>query len=452
MRVLIARCRIAARAFPLALICACAMPGTHVPGTFTTEFGELGDTVVARTVGAASPLAELSLVRDLAIGKVYGGDQEMFGRLRHAAETSDGSIILAEFMPYRVQRLDLKGTRRRTYGARGQGPGEWVLPMHLAVGAADDVIVWAPGPNAVSVYDSTGRLRATWGTSSTEELRPVVGGATDSTGIVSTAVAINVVNGRGDGLDETSVIIRSSLDGAILDSLVIPKPDAITSPTVTWTMDGRARKRDVPLSPRIVSHFIAPDRWATANSGAYAILVQRVGGALLRIESDLPPTATRKGERTNLAGRLQTQLTSEGGRAAVSESDMPLLKPFFTRMLGDQSGRIWVALHTTASRTTTVECPPTITVEFGGDPGVCEDGRPPRPMERWVEGERYDIFAATGEFLGRLELPERSHLLNAKADRVWLAVRDSLDVEQLVRFRVQPRAGSPAASHWQQRQ
>jgi hypothetical protein len=54
----------------------------------------------------------------------------------------------------------------------------------------------------------------------------------------------------------------------------------------------------------------------------------------------------------------------------------------------------------------------------------------------------YDVFAPTGEFLGRIRLPARSSFGNARGNRLWLIATDDYEVPTLVRFRVEALTGN----------
>ena len=65
----------------------------------------------------------------------------------------------------------------------------------------------------------------------------------------------------------------------------------------------------------------------------------------------------------------------------------------------------------------------------------------PPPANLWDEPRVYDIFAPTGDFLGRLTVPERASYAASKGPFIWLVVRDDDDVPTVVRYRV-------ASSSW----
>ena len=86
------------------------------------------------------------------------------------------------------------------------------------------------------------------------------------------------------------------------------------------------------------------------------------------------------------------------------------------------TGRIWVWLFQPSRRDTIPEVSRATTAK-----GV---------KNRWSEPTVYDVFAADGNFLGAIELPADARFGASRADKLWVITRDSLDVERLIRYRV----------------
>jgi hypothetical protein len=50
----------------------------------------------------------------------------------------------------------------------------------------------------------------------------------------------------------------------------------------------------------------------------------------------------------------------------------------------------------------------------------------------------YEVYAATGEFLGRVALPQGGQLIDADGNTVWGLERDENDMPAVTRWRVEP--------------
>jgi len=97
-------------------------------------------------------------------------------------------------------------------------------------------------------------------------------------------------------------------------------------------------------------------------------------------------------------------------------------------------GRIWVSVSLPAERIPDDElAPPT--------PPVPGSNEPPIPPRRWREPVAFDVFEPDGRYLGRVALPTGATWRASRGDRLWAVTRDSLDIEQVTRFRVAPGFG-----------
>ncbi|HEX7117888.1 MAG TPA: hypothetical protein VF212_03825 [Longimicrobiales bacterium] len=102
------------------------------------------------------------------------------------------------------------------------------------------------------------------------------------------------------------------------------------------------------------------------------------------------------------------------------------MKPPFRDVFVGADGRLWVLLHT-----------PAVAVDV--EPPA-DDGRSRIPPARWREPVVFDVFEPDGRYLGRVRAPDDFSTHPApffRGDDVWAVVRDELDVQYLVRFRVE---------------
>ena len=56
-------------------------------------------------------------------------------------------------------------------------------------------------------------------------------------------------------------------------------------------------------------------------------------------------------------------------------------------------------------------------------------------------GARAVVFEPSGRYLGRVAAPARATVKSMRGDHIWVIERDSLDVQQVIRYRVVPGFG-----------
>ncbi len=82
----------------------------------------------------------------------------------HLALASDGGLAVTDSMNFRIQVLEPDGTIVRTFGSLGDSPGKFSKPKGIAVDAEGTVVVVEGLHDAVQFFDSDGRLLLNVGT------------------------------------------------------------------------------------------------------------------------------------------------------------------------------------------------------------------------------------------------------------------------------------------------
>ena len=122
-----------------ALLVACGTdtdPAGSTPGpTPETVTEAIGDTTVVRTLSGSVWGMEATLVPEIAIGRLDGPEEYLFGSIRSIAVADDGTIHILDLQGQHVRVFDSLGVYVETLGRRGEGPGEFSQAEAIAVSA-----------------------------------------------------------------------------------------------------------------------------------------------------------------------------------------------------------------------------------------------------------------------------------------------------------------------------
>jgi hypothetical protein len=219
-------------------------------------------------------------------------------------------------------------------------------------------------------------------------------------------------------------LLRYSPDGTVRDSLV--PPDVILgAPRLIASVEGNTSMNDVPFSPRFMWTFSPMGAFVSGRSDAYVIDIRTFDGRLTRIEMEgaqVPVSAAEReeNERLTTANMRQTDPSWKWNGPPI-----PAVKPYFNLIAVDRDGRIWVSIPSPGEEIPVAERDePT---RFG-DVEIA-----PRTIREPVV---FDLFEGNGEYIGRVRMPPRSVWRAADGDHVWAITRDSLDLQQITRFRM----------------
>ncbi len=116
----------------LALATACTEDAAAPPGDLATTFDTIGGTVYVTNTGTPPPAR---LVPVVSIGPktlTDTGAPDEFGGVNSVALGPDGEVYVADARNFEVRVFGLDGAHRRTFGRRGEGPGEFETLSSLA--------------------------------------------------------------------------------------------------------------------------------------------------------------------------------------------------------------------------------------------------------------------------------------------------------------------------------
>ena len=404
-----------------ALLAACETDAGSSDATPNTVVETIGDTTVVRTLSGSVWDMEATLVPEIAIGRLDGPEEYLFGSIRSIAVGDDGTVHVLDLQAQPVRVFDSLGVYVETLGRRGEGPGEFTEAEAVAALPDGRVAVRDPENQRVTLFGPGPGEIAEW--------RYTGGVSTFSPLYADTRGRIHLVTGDLSRLDELVMkVIVLGPDGTHLDTLPEPSSD-YEAPTVrAEAPGGLSVTYGVPFSPRFHWTIHSSGHFLTGLSSDYRIDLARDYG-VLRIERNQDPVAASDAERA-----YQRDLTVTRIRRSLPGWDwdgpaIPGHKPFFRALRAGRDGRIWVRLSTEGRRVDNPDHDPDDPASF--------------PVT-WEEDTRYDVFEPDGTYLGVVVAPDEFTSFPVPVfgrDHVWAVAVDEQGVQRVVRYRIR-NAGS----------
>ena len=413
---------LAAVATTAAALGACRGGDTAAVASFQTVTDTIGDTIVVRTVGAVDSAIARQLVPELSIGQLDGPEEYIFGSVGDVLPRRDGGVYVWDYQSDALRRYDSSGTFVRQVGRKGGGPGEYESPIGMDLLHDGRLAIWDAQHQRVNLYDTAGTFVSSWRAPTNHFLQRAL--LVDSAGRIDLQMPLAPDDPTKPTMDRRLGIVRFQSDGSAVDSLAPPAMPELAGLEVTTVIDGK-----VVGSGRYYIQYVPQPTWSPSPLGyivsttadRYAVLLGRPGHPM-RIERDVPDVPVEAAERDAIRAGLTRMIQRRQPGWSWNGPDVPARKPAVARLTVDADGRVWVGRSLPS-----VKLPP------------AEDDTTHTP--RWSSPNAYDIYSPDGRLLGYLPVPKRTWIMRARGDTLWGSVRDSLDVETVVRFRVQPSLG-----------
>jgi hypothetical protein len=396
--------------------------GTEVVSDALPTADQLSDSAGVRVVTNPAPKPndprfELSEKPLASIGVAEGAPAYQLFRANQALLLSDGTIVVANAGTQELRFYDKTGKYLGAGGKKGEGPGEFGGNGFELVGSyrGDSLVTEDRMLNRFSVFDKTGKFGRSYKIPGSLGYLPSPGGVLADGRII----ALNDFIGPGRGFGEKNPRLRLpvnvfviSSDGSSKESVgEFPGPEgSVGQYAVAPVYFGR----DLHAKAR-------GDRIAVGNTDAYSVRIYDGAGKLLQIvRQTRTPVPVQDGDWE----KMTPEGLKPGGAAANT-----------------QMGRNVIPLIEQMYRYTTFPA-------FGGEIQVIAGSDAIRLDEAgdlWVEEYRmnrelpdaWQAFSPAGAFLGRLELPAKSTLLDVGTDYALIKVIDELDVEHVVLYGLQ---------------
>jgi hypothetical protein len=398
----------------LALAC-----GREAANGFSTSTDSTSDTVFVRVRGAVPADRVHRLVEELGIAPT-ASDTSLFTQIAEFQVDAKGRMWAFDFPTSTILVFGADGGLIRRIGRKGGGPGEFQQLNGMV--ALDTGLVVLDYSNArVTFFSDSGTLRETW---------RVPTGFSTSGGLVidrSGTVRLRrpVTAAREGEILGRMGLVRVDSRGTLSDSLAPPDLPVPREVYVATSKDGGGRSSTTSsFSPNYHWAWHPDGYFVVGHGGKYQIVLVRPGTLPLAISRDLPPVAIPDAEWNDEEEFIITMLrqTDPGwswNGPALPRAKAPLLGLRITR-----DGRIWAQVATPSERIPQDQLDP--------------PREPRRPVRHFRAPAAYEVFGPDGRFLGRIELPLRSRLMDSDGRLLWVLGRDENDLPAMIRYRIEP--------------
>ena len=339
---------------------------------------------IVEVTGRDRPI-DADLEEVFRVGVLEGESWEMLGTVRKAAFDARGNLYLFDgsggvtgpWLDPRVLVFDADGSFVHTFGRSGQGPGEFNMPLNLAVMRDGTAVVGDLGHRAYQLFDESGafarmvRMEMSGLAVAQSDMHTDPGG----NGVYAVPALGGAMGRPGTDPPASRPIIRLGLEGDIvrLDTVaegwLPPPPETPDTRIPGVEVEGRpVTLRDLGMGqssvfePQVLIGVLPGGRVVYSDSSAYAIKVMDAGSAqvervIVRPFDPVPVTpAIEEAEKERMQAR---QAAMGGGRTKMLEIRGPdgssqsttFQRPepaFFPELpvihavSGTWEGRIWV--------------------------------------------------------------------------------------------------------------
>ncbi len=331
-----------------------------------------------------------SLTELYRVGAVEGEGPEVFGQVWDVEIDDTGRLYVLDRLEKEVRVCDDSGSFGLAFGREGEGPGEFENPFGLAWDSAGSLWVVDVRLARYSAFDAQGRhLR---------EYRRSVGGYSWPWPGRFGSDGRLYERSYARGADHLLAFVPGEELTAV-DSfpLVLPESEG------AWNLQderGFGAIVGIPYSGQpawVLDHEAM--LWV-GKSDIYSLAHRRLeGDTLMVIERQIGPVAVSPEERATAIEGLEAHLS----HPKMDLSRIPSTKPFFRRLIPDDSGDLWVLRE--------------------------GEGR------RWF----FDVFERNGVFLGPVNVPVVPGLFPPpliRGDRMIVVTKDELDIQSVVVYRI----------------
>ena len=342
----------------------------------------------------------------LDMGSADGDSAFLFSRIAGIEELETGEVVVADGGSSQIRVFDTAGRHLRSFGRKGEGPGEFRLLLDL-LGRSGDTLFLNDFHREIEAYGTDGTYRGTTRFETIAEyvVASPVARFPDGTHLRATSPqSYPAPPGLQQWLDSTTFLLHEA-NGAF-------RGEVARRPMIVFNVDPELRGAVVSYLGPIGSVAGGKDRIYYSYPDAWNIEVRLPDGALTQLIrrpfTPVPITSEMKAAARAIFARQLQQLSMSAEQIQRRLERMPFASTLTThaRMIVDDEGALWVneadaqaILARTASLT--------------------------------AAGNVWSVFAADGRWLGRVQMPSNLTVLAISANSVAGTASDELDVEHV---------------------
>jgi hypothetical protein len=235
-----------------------------------------------------------------------------------------GNIFETDWKVDGIQEFDSTGKFLRQIGRKGSGPGEFQVPISVAV-QGDTMVAYASNQSQVSVWRTDGTLLKSWHVDFCCGSGPVLA----PNGMVMIKIEVRSAGGDRDAM------VRWHADGRMIDTMLLaaqPEVHAWRSPT--------GGTFPIPFGTWRIGTFDSHGSYISGNSAAYTLIVSPRG-------SDTARVIDVAGNRTAVDAAYVDSVFARYGRikqiaAIAKRADIPTQQPWFIALHLDEHDNLWI--------------------------------------------------------------------------------------------------------------
>lgn len=225
-------------------------------------------------------------------------------------------------------------------------------------------------------------------------------------------------------------LVRLDSAGAFADSLeppdiAVPREVYVASKT---TKGGTSRSAtNSEHAGQYLWAWHPQGHFVVGNGVTYEIIVARPAGKPVSMRRESTPIAITPEQRDEDEQRILWQMRSVDPSWTWQGPALPRTKAPLLQLTVTRDGRIWARVAAPSEPIPEDELTP-----------QRKDGP---PVRRFRAPQAWEVYEADGRFVGRVDFPPRTVLVQAEGDRVWAIGRDENDLPAILRLRLEPSLG-----------
>jgi hypothetical protein len=357
-----------------------------------------GADAEGRSVQVSVPTWTLSASPSVSIGREDGDPRYQLFRVMDAELLDDGRIVVANAGNNSLSVYDARGTYVRSIGRKGEGPGEFEVPMWVGSVAGDTVLVWDRRLKRISIFGPSGDLaRVTTLEGADGAFPEAVGLLGDRSFVTNAGVDVFGMASRRGVVRDSITLQRFGPDGKLTGVVgTFPGDESyINERDRGYTWDALPFGRQTFTVAGRNGVYVADGE--TGRVTLYGLDGQRIQSWNSPLEGwNVSPQDIENFKQERLAQIVVEERRRET-QAMLDGAPFPKVSPVIGALKVDLEGNVWVQSFP----------------------------RPGAETARWV------IMAPSGQPVGQIEIPTRAEVFKVGRDYVLGRWRDEMDVEQI---------------------